>query len=253
MSVRQARRTASKIDREAVVDAAMAIADREGLQAVSLRRLASQFEVTPMALYWHFDDKEALLGALADRLWADIGESLRRSLGNLTEADDWGQLRVTLATLVEVMRGHPEVADLMPSRVMETEAGLEVTEQTLDYLGQQGFSPEQAAELARFVLTSAVMMVTTQPGIDIPEPSERAEIQRRKQIALASLPHDRYPHIVAAAPALTDCDQPNDYFTVGCDVIVAGVSAHAPARRAAPKGRRERSGSRRDGRRPPIR
>jgi TetR/AcrR family transcriptional regulator, tetracycline repressor protein len=238
MSVRKTRRAVSKIDREAVVEAAMAIADREGLDAVSFRRLADQFEVTPMALYWHFDDKEALLGALADRLWADIGESLRRSLRDLTEADDWEQLRVTVATLVEVMRGHPEVADLMPSRVMETEAGLDVTELTLGYLGQRGFSREQAAELARFVLCSAVMMVNTQPGIDIPEPGERAEIQRRKQIALASLPHDRYPHIVASAHALTDCDEPNDYFTVGCDVIVAGVSAQAPARRGAAKGRR---------------
>lgn len=226
--MKRTRKTASKLDREVVIDAAMAIADREGLEAVTFRRLADQFEVTPMALYWHFDDKEALLGALADRLWVEVEQALRRSLGDLGEADDWAQLRLTLATLVKVMRGHPEVAGLMPSRVMETEAGLEITELTLADLGRRGFTSEQAAELGRFVLCSAVMMVTTQPGIEIPEPGERADLQRRKQIALASLPLDRYPHIIASAHGLTGCDELEDYFTIGCDVIVAGVSAQAP-------------------------
>jgi AcrR family transcriptional regulator len=232
MTLRKTRRTANKLDRDVVVDAALAIADDEGLEAVSLRRLADRLAVTPMALYWHFDDKEALLGALADRLWADTADSLRRSLEDLANSEDeWAQLRVTLITLVEVMRRHPAVADLMPSRALETEAGLEVTEVTLGYLAGRGFSPEQAADIGRFVLCSAVMMVTTQPGIKIPEPDERAETQRRKQVALASLDSGRYPHVVASAHALTDFEQP-DYFTVACDVIVAGVSRLAAARGA---------------------
>jgi AcrR family transcriptional regulator len=232
MSVRKTRSTASKLDRDVVVDAAMAIADSEGLEAVSLRRLADRLAVTPMAMYWHFDDKEALLGALADRLWADTAASLTRSLEDFANAEDeWAQLRATITALLEVMSRHPAVADLMPSRALENEAGLAVTELTLGYLARRGFSSDQAAEIARFVLCSAVMMVTTQPGIKIPEPDERAETQRQKQVALASLDPARYPHIVASAHALTDFEQP-DYFTVACDVIVAGVSAQAPPRAA---------------------
>jgi AcrR family transcriptional regulator len=232
MSARKARRTASKLDRDVVVDAAFAIADSEGLEAVSLRRLADRLAVTPMALYWHFDDKEALLGALADRLWADTADSLRGSLEDLANSDDeWAQLRVTLTALVEVMRRHPAVADLMPSRVIETDAGREVTELTLGYVARRGFSSEQAADIARFVLSSAVMMVTTQPGIKIPDTNEREETQRRKQVALASLDPGHYPHLVASAHPLTDCEQPG-YFTVACDVIVSGVAAQAPGRGA---------------------
>src|SRR5262249_55027813 len=135
MSVRKARRTASKLDRDVVVDAALAIADSEGLEAVSLRRLADRLAVPAMGMDWHFDDKEALLGALADRLWADTADSLRRSREDLTSSEDeWAQLRATLTALVEVMSRHPAVADLMPSRALETDAGLEVTEMTLGYL-----------------------------------------------------------------------------------------------------------------------
>jgi len=229
MSAKTARRTKSKLDREAVVDAALRLTDAEGLEAISFRRLADEFGVTPMALYWHFDDKQALLAAIADRLWFETAETLRGSLEQLPADDDgWGQLRLTLSALVDVMQRHPAVAELVPSRVVESESGLSVTELTLGFLTERGFEPDQAADLARFVLSAAVMLVTTQPGIQIAEPVERAEVQRRKQIVLASLPTERYPHIAASAEYLTDCESPDNYFARGSDAIVGGVRAQAP-------------------------
>ena len=231
MSPRTARKTRSKLDRDVVVDAALRLADTEGLDAVSFRRLADQFDVTPMALYWHFEDKDALLAAIADRLWLQTADTLDRSLEQLPVSDDdgWGQLRLTLNALVDVMRRHPAAAELVPSRVVECEAGLNVTESTLEFLARQGFEPGQASDLARFVLCSAVMLVSAQPGIEIPEPHERADLQRRKRIALASLPPDRYPHIIASAGYLTDCESPDSHFTRGFDAIIAGVRAQAPS------------------------
>ena len=183
------------------------------------------------ALYWHFADKEALLAALADRLWVRAADTLSSSLERLQSSDDdgWGQLRLTLIALVETMRPHPAVAELVPTRVIECEAGRDVTELTLGFLARHGFDPAQASDLGRFVLASAVMLVSTQPGIEIPEATERAEAQRRKRIALASLSPDRYPHIVASAPHLTDCETPEPYLQRGLDAIIAGVRAQAPS------------------------
>jgi TetR/AcrR family transcriptional regulator, tetracycline repressor protein len=230
MSPKTARRTKSKLDREAVIDAAMHLADTEGLDAITFRRLAEQFAVTPMALYWHFEDKEALLGALADRLWVQAAATLGRSRERLSASEDdgWGQLRLTLDALVEAMRPHPAVAELVPTRVLVCDAGREVTELALGFLAGRGFAPGHAADLALFVLSSAVMLVTTQTGNDVPEVGERAEHQRRKRIALASLPPDRYPHIIASAGYLTDCESPDLYFARGSEAIVAGVRAQAP-------------------------
>jgi TetR/AcrR family transcriptional regulator, tetracycline repressor protein len=231
MSARTARRTKGKLDPEVVIEAALRLADAEGLDAISVRRLAEQFQVTPMALYWHFDDKEALLAGVADRLWVETAETLDRSLEQLSGAQDdgWGQLRLVLNALITVMQRHPAAAELVPSRVLSCEAGRGVTELTLGFLSDQGFEPAYAADLAVFLLSSAVMLVSTQAGIGIPDPQERAEHQRLKRIALASLPLDRYPHIAASAGYLTDCETPEVYVARGCEAIIAGVRALAPS------------------------
>jgi TetR/AcrR family tetracycline transcriptional repressor len=231
MSPKAARRTKSKLDREVVIEAALGLADAEGLEAVSVRRIADQFGVTPMALYWHFDDKEALLAGVADRLWVETAETLDRSLEQLSTAEDdgWGELRRVLDALVTVMQRHPSAAELVPSRVLSCEAGRNVTELTLGFLSRKGFEPAQASDLALFLLSGAVMLVSTQAGIEIHDRQERLEHQRQKRIALASLPPDRYPHIAESAGYLTDCETPETYVARGCDAIIAGVRAQAPS------------------------
>ncbi|MEO6701515.1 MAG: helix-turn-helix domain-containing protein, partial [Jatrophihabitantaceae bacterium] len=51
-----------------MADRAIALADIEGLAAVTVRRLATELGVTPMALYWHFRTKDELLAGAADRV-----------------------------------------------------------------------------------------------------------------------------------------------------------------------------------------
>ncbi len=230
MSPRAARRTQSKLDREAVIDAALRLADEEGIEAITFRRLAEQFGVTPMALYWHFADKEALLGALADRLWRRAADRLASAADAPELGDDggWGRLRLTIEVLIDEMSDHPAVAELVPARTLHSEAGLAVTEQTLAFLAGQGFAPARAADLAWYVLSAAVMLVSTMIGADIPQEKARAEDMRRKRAVLASLPPDRYPHIIEAAAYLTDCESPEKHFSDGVDAIMAGVRAQAP-------------------------
>ena len=55
-----------------MVQRGLALADAEGLDAVTVRRLAAELGVTPMALYWHFRSKDDLLAGLADSVWAEI-------------------------------------------------------------------------------------------------------------------------------------------------------------------------------------
>src|SRR3978361_2253941 len=60
--------TRPSLTREGVADRALALADADGLEAVTIRRLATELGVTPMALYWHFRTKEDLLEGLGDRV-----------------------------------------------------------------------------------------------------------------------------------------------------------------------------------------
>src|SRR3954447_7655253 len=59
------------INREAVLDATLALAEERGLDAVSMRAVAARLGVTPMALYRHVGDKQGLLDGLVERLLAD--------------------------------------------------------------------------------------------------------------------------------------------------------------------------------------
>jgi TetR/AcrR family transcriptional regulator, tetracycline repressor protein len=232
VSPKTARRSNSKLDREAVIDAALRFADEEGLEAISFRRLADQFEVTPMALYWHFKDKDALLAAVADHVWDDTLRDLDRRMADPAASGDdeggWAPMRYTVEALITAMRRHPALATFVPSRVVECDAGLSVTERTLAFLAHRGFTPSSSAEVARFLLSSAVMIVDSQPGAEIAGLEEREEAQRVKRIALASLPGGRYPHIVAAAEYLTDCDVSDAYFERAVDLVVAGVRQQGP-------------------------
>ncbi|MEV3904439.1 TetR family transcriptional regulator [Mycobacterium sp. NPDC050551] len=57
-----------------VVDAATTILDEYGISDLTMRRLARELAVTPGALYWHFANKQQLLGAVADRILEPVGE-----------------------------------------------------------------------------------------------------------------------------------------------------------------------------------
>src|SRR4051794_6147278 len=62
----------SDLSRDAIVERALTLMDAEGADAITIRRIAQEFGVTPMALYWHVANKEELLAAMGDALLAGV-------------------------------------------------------------------------------------------------------------------------------------------------------------------------------------
>src|SRR4051794_8336877 len=60
------------LSREAMISRALDVADTDGLAAVSIRRIAQEFGVTPMALYWHVKNKDELLAAMGDAIIGEV-------------------------------------------------------------------------------------------------------------------------------------------------------------------------------------
>jgi AcrR family transcriptional regulator len=213
----------ARLSKAAVVDRALALSDAEGLDALTIRRLATELGVTPMALYWHFRSKEELLAGLVERVWSEIDT-------NVDEAADWPQqLRGLLESLLRVLREHPSASTLLlTGEKLNSEAALVATETTLEVLRRAGFDPERAAAIARGALWTALTLVMSEPGF---EPgmteADRAEMQRRNRVRLALLPPDRYPHVVEAAAPLTECADPDGHYRFGVDLFIAGVQAVA--------------------------
>jgi len=213
----------SRLSKKTVVDRGLALADASGLDGLTIRRLAQDLHVTPMALYWHFRSKEELLVALADQVWSEIDTGI-------DPAQPWSrQLQGLLESLVRVLRKHPCASQLLMETEKQSESFLQLTEITLGVLRGAGFDPRQAAEVARSALFTGQMLVMSEPGAKPGMTGEQvAEHLRRDRVRLAMLPADRYPNVVDCADALTACDDPEFHYRFGIDLFIAGVEAVAP-------------------------
>src|SRR5918997_605933 len=136
---RRSRRHASNdggaLTPRAVIEGALALADTEGLGAVTIRRLAKELGVTPMALYWHFRSKGELLEGMAASVFEEIDPSVDAT------ATWQEQLRALLDSMLDVLRAHPSAAVLLSTRTVSSEGSLRATEVALDILRRGGFSP----------------------------------------------------------------------------------------------------------------
>jgi TetR/AcrR family transcriptional regulator, tetracycline repressor protein len=211
----------TRLTRKAVVDRALQLADTDGLDALTIRKLAQELGVTPMALYWHFRSKDELLGGLTERVWAEIGT-------DVDDAAPWpAQLRGLLESLLRMLRGHSAAAQLLLQSEKQSESFLRATEITLEVLRHAGFDPAYASEIARSALWTGIMLVMSEPGIKSLSPEERAESQRTKQVVLATLPVARYPRLVECAIPMTACDDPDFHYELGVSMFIAGVETIA--------------------------
>jgi AcrR family transcriptional regulator len=206
-----------------VIEHGLALGDAEGLEAVTIRRLAADLGVTPMALYWHFRSKDELFAGLADRVWAEIDV-------NVDPDTDWSaQLRGLLEALIRVLRTHPSASQLLlPSEKQNSEAARMAIEMTLEVLHRAGFDAEHAAEIARNTLFTGLMLAMSEPGFEpgLTE-AERVEHQRLARVRLFLLPPAQFPRLVECAVPMTACDDPDFHYKLGVDLFIAGVQALA--------------------------
>jgi len=214
----------ARLTKSAVIDQALQLADSVGLEALTIRKLATELGVTPMALYWHFRSKEELLTALVERVWSEIDLAVDRSA-------PWpDQLRTLFESLLVVLRAHPAAPKLLLEFDKQSEAALRATELTLEILRDADFDPEHAAEIARYALWNGIMLVMSEPGSEWLSLEERVQGQRKKQIALAMLPPDAYPQLVECAVAMTASEDPEFHYELGVSLFIAGVEAIAAKR-----------------------
>jgi AcrR family transcriptional regulator len=218
--------TRTALTREVVADRALVVADAEGIEAVTIRRLATELGVTPMALYWHFRTKEDLLAGLADRVLDAVDVPPR--------SGDWvTDIRAAMTALVTAMRPHPQIAPLVTTQIMRNPTGLDIAELTLEALEHAGFAPEAASPLAMQALRSVVSMVTSDQVDDSGTTADERDAHlRAKRAMLSSLPPEKYPALIRHADAMTYCPDVDEFYDLGIDLYLQGVEGLAAAARS---------------------
>lgn len=198
-----------------IIDACVRIADTEGPEAVTLRRLGRELGVDATAMYRHFRDKDELLTAAADRLLVEALDGLEAT-GSLRDAFH------SIATHVRrVYLAHPGLVGLLatapgplPSEARATEAGLAI-------LRSAGLSlPEAVAAFE--VLQDHLLAITALDAV------RRGQSGDAWRAPFTGLSRDEYPNLAEAAPYLYgDLDA---RFHLGLDLLLEAIEARHAAR-----------------------
>jgi AcrR family transcriptional regulator len=212
------------LSKATVAEHALKLADVEGLDSVTIRRLAQELGVTPMALYWHFKNKDELLLGIADHVLA--GVKATREPG-----DPWlSQLRAMVEVLVAAMRAHPSLHALLQAVDKQAVASFtRATNDALDLLTRGGgFGLEQSYWVSSYLLHGAIGLVAAQPGCPtMMTPEEAVEWRRQKRLAMEQLPVDQFGMLVSFARTLENEPDVDEYYRFGIDLLMSAVEATA--------------------------
>ena len=203
------------LNRQRVLGAAVALADRGGVRSLSMRKLAHELGVEAMSLYHHVANKDDILDGIVDVVFSEI---------ELPSGDaDWkAAMRQRAISAREALLRHPWATGLMESRSTPGPATLRHHDAVLGILRTAGFSVELAAH-AFSVLDSYIYGFALQEAnLPFDTPEETAEVA---QAIMAELPADEYPHLTEMT--VEHVLQPGyDYgneFLFGLDLILDGL------------------------------
>ncbi len=212
------------LTREAIVDAAFRVLDRDGAGGLSMRKVAEELGTGVASLYWHVANKDALVNLIIDRVAGEVP---------LPEPDParWQeQLREWLIGVRQVFQRHPGVAALTLGRVPTGVNVVRWTEWTLVLLRGAGI-PDRIAAYAGDLLglyLGATGYELALPPMTSPtgEPLTPEQSMAMVRDYFASLPPDQFPDVVAVVDELVGGD-PEERFELGLDVILRGLASYA--------------------------
>lgn len=201
----------SALSRERVLAEALRLADAEGLEAVTMRRLARELGAGAMSLYHYVTNKDELLDGMIDLVVAEIASPPQDAA--------WREaLRRRSISLRSVLLRHAWAIPLMESRSTPGPANLRHREAVTACLRRAGFSIDMTAH-ATWLLDSYVYGFVLQEA-SLPFASVD-ELAHRADDFLAQLPGDAYPYARETASALLASGyDPAREFPFGLDVIL---------------------------------
>jgi AcrR family transcriptional regulator len=204
------------LSREQVAQAALAFIERNGPEALSMRRLAADLEVGTMTIYGYFRDKDELLDAVVDAATAQIEVPSRRGTWK-------SQIRALMEQIRTTLADHPIGILLRLNRPMWSPGALRISEAGVRILREAGFSRAEAARAYRSLFSYTFGFAAFTPR----EVSK--EVRRQALAALAALPQDQYPALIESSPELADAVGGEAQFHHGLDLLLDGLEAKLKA------------------------
>lgn len=209
------------LTREAVLHGALALADREGLGGLTIRALAADLGVTPMAVYRHVRDKAEIVDALLDVVVGDSAPTAHRTRG-------WRRWIVeTFSRMRAALRVHPGVVPLLGTPASFGPHAMRVMDEVLGRLRASGFADAAAVRafqvLIGYTIGFAAIEGAARAGRTAAERADAAVWHRANRARFAAMAPEDVPHLVALAPHIAAFPT-DEAFGSGLAVILDGLA-----------------------------
>jgi AcrR family transcriptional regulator len=218
------------LTRDAIVDAALRVLDREGIDGLSMRKVGEELGTGAASLYWHVRNKDELLQLVFERATEEVRFPT-------PDPEHWQeQVKEFASAMRAVLRRHPAVARLSIGRIPSGRTLAMASEWSFALLRPAGI-PDQVIAYAADLLGLYVGAYAFEESLGIASPTGEdlppEQIVQMLRDFVRSLPPDQFPHTTSAADVLFG-GGPEARFEFGIDVIIRGIASYAADPTAPP-------------------
>jgi TetR/AcrR family transcriptional regulator, tetracycline repressor protein len=196
------------LSRRRVLEEAVRFADREGLEALTMRKLGAELGVEAMSLYNHVPNKGALLDGMVEVLLGELEIPPR--------SRDWEErIREGYRAFRRLAHEHPNVFPLLVNRPPETMDGVWLVEEFLQTLREAGFGREEALHAFRSLSSYTF-------GYAMAEIRGFALEPDGSRLGARTLSPEEFPNLGELGPQLERVDHDAE-FEFGLDLLLSGL------------------------------
>jgi AcrR family transcriptional regulator len=212
--------TRTPLSRDRVVLAAVTLADRNGLESLSMRKLADEFGVVPMALYKHVANKDDMLDGMVDVIFGEIDLP--------PDGTNWKTaMRQRAISTRQVLSRHRWAIGLTESRMKPGAANLRHHDSVIGCLRRAGFSIEMAIHAYSTLDSYIYGFALQEKTLPFENPQEVGEVA---EVMLQQFPADQYPYLAETVAEVINKSgwEYGDEFEFGLDLILDGLEKLRP-------------------------
>ena len=207
-----------RLTRERIVAEALAVISGDGVEALSMRALATRLGVVPGALYRHVRSKEQLYDLVLDGVLAEVDCRADPSLS-------WtGQITALAQRLRAVLEDHPGIAGLLRARDPLSPHSLALAEAFLAPLHGAGLPQRETARGFRLIYDYTIGFALSDRTTASEQRVQDAATRRDLHAFVRSLPADRFP-VLAALGEHVWVDDRDEQFTASLGTLISGLQA----------------------------
>jgi AcrR family transcriptional regulator len=208
------------LSRDRVLSAAVTLADQGGFESLSMRKLAQEFGVVPMALYKHVANKDDMLDGMVDVIFSEIDLP--------SSGTDWKTgMRTRAISARQVLARHRWAIGLTESRMKPGATNLRHHDSVIGCLREAGFSIEMAIHAYSALDSYIYGFALQEQTLPFDNPENVGEVA---EDMLSQFPADEYPYLIETiVQVINKSDwQYADEFEFGLDLILDGLEKLGP-------------------------